>query len=37
MTVTLKDVNDRALWSKQFEPKCCSLSSTDLSLTPRTF
>ena len=24
MTVTLKDVNDRTLWSKQIEPACCA-------------
>ena len=23
MTVTLKDVDDRSLWSRQIEPKCC--------------
>jgi alkaline phosphatase D len=37
MTVTLKDVNDRALWSKAIEPKCCNLSSADMSLAARTF
>ena len=37
MTVTLKDVNDRALWSKEIEPKCCNVSSVDMSLTARTF
>jgi alkaline phosphatase D len=25
MTVTLKDVDDRALWSGQIEPKCCQV------------
>ena len=37
MTVTLKDMNDRSLWSKQIEPQCCNVSSTGLSLAARTF
>ena len=37
MTVTLKDVNDRALWSKAIEPKCCNGAPRDLSLAARTF
>jgi alkaline phosphatase D len=37
MTVTLKDVNDRTLWSKQVEPACCPASPGDLSLAARTF
>jgi alkaline phosphatase D len=37
MTVTLKDVNDRALWSKQIEPKYGPASATDSSFTTRTF
>jgi alkaline phosphatase D len=34
MTVTLKDVNDRALWSKQIEPRRAG-STIDLSLASR--
>jgi alkaline phosphatase D len=37
MTVTLKDVNDRILWSKPIEPKCCNVSPADMSFTARTF
>ena len=37
MTVTLKDVNDRALWSKAIEPKCCNGAALDMSLAARTF
>jgi hypothetical protein len=35
--VTLKDVNDRTLWSKQLEPKCCNLAPVDMSFSARTF
>ena len=37
MTVTLKDVNDRSLWSKQFEPRCCSIASAQMSVTAGAF
>jgi alkaline phosphatase D len=37
MTVTLKDVDDRALWSKQFEPKCCNVSAAQMSAAARSF
>ena len=37
MTVTLKDVNDRTLWSKAIEPKCCNGAAMDMSLAARTF
>lgn len=36
MTVTLKDVNDRALWSKAIEPQCCNNALTDMSLVAHT-
>jgi hypothetical protein len=35
--VTLKDVNDRALWSRQLEPACCNGVRMDMSLAARTF
>jgi alkaline phosphatase D len=37
MTVTLKDVNDRALWSRALEPVCCNGRPRDLSMVARTF
>ena len=37
MTVTLKDVNDRALWSKEIEPTCCNAPPVDMSFAARTF
>jgi alkaline phosphatase D len=37
MTVTLKDLNDRALWSKGLEPACCGAPSVDMSFAARTF
>jgi alkaline phosphatase D len=37
MTVTLKDVDDRSLWSKQLEPKCCNMTAVDLSVASRAF
>ena len=37
MTVTLKDVDDRALWSIQLEPKCCNMPTLDLPIVSRAF
>jgi hypothetical protein len=35
--LTLKDMTDRALWSKAIEPKCCNAAPVDMSFTARTF
>jgi alkaline phosphatase D len=36
MTVTLKDANDRVLWSKPLEPACCHGRPRELSLVAKT-
>ena len=36
MTVTLKDVGGRSLWSRELEPACCPARPYDLSMAART-